>query len=267
VSRPSGRLPGLSHGWQRARRVYIACAVLGFVLCASLPVDARPAVLGTSTYVFYEKFPSNNPHRWTTQVLADGSKTYLDSGTYMIVRAHPGLMRGWPMAVRVPAAVEFNAKLAVKAGKDAYEGITFWDDRAGSFVLFAVTPDGQAGLFRHAPGLWKTLVAWRREPAIHRGVGAVNALSVDLDGVSAARGRTFLINGVPLGRPCADSWLASLGSGPSGKAQPLSVGLVAGSFKGSTRLKVTQASMYDGSHLGPVPSCRSSTGKPITSAR
>src|SRR5579871_325740 len=109
------------------RRLSLACllSALFSVLCVSM-LTARAA--GTATYVFYEKFPTSNPEQWHIQTLTDGSKTYLKQGTYQIIRARPGTMRGWPLNVKVPEGFQFNVQLQLIAGSDPYEGVTFWDD-------------------------------------------------------------------------------------------------------------------------------------------
>jgi hypothetical protein len=224
-----------------------------------LPAHAAQAT--SSTFVFFEKFPSDNPREWNVQSLSDGSKTYVAGGSYHIIRTRPGTMRGWPLQVKVPSGFQFNARFQLVKGADPYEGISFWDDLANSFVLFAVTPDGHAGLFRHDPKGYKVLVDWRPVASIHRGVGVVNSLSVNLDASNAASGRSFLINGVPLGRACNDTWRKALGSPPTAPARGLYVGLVAGTYKGPSQVMVPRASMYDGTHVGPVPACPSGTKK------
>jgi hypothetical protein len=158
----------------------------------------------------------------------------------------------------MPSGVQFNAKFEVTAGSGPYEGITFWDDWSNNFVLFAVTPSGQAGIFRHKQGAWSTLVDWRTIQAIHRGLGAINSLSINLDRQSGALGRTFLINGIPMGSPCNDSWRSAIGSEPTLPSRGLFVGLVAGSFSGATHVTVVRASMYDGTNNRPVPMCPTS---------
>jgi hypothetical protein len=144
------------------------CSLIGIIvvlLCAGL-LPARAA--SSATYVFYEKFPSSNPEQWHIQTLGDGSRTYISHGTYQIIRTHPGTMRGWPLAVKVPAGVQFNVQLQLISGSDPYEGVTFWDDLRNNFVLFAITPDGKAGLFRHTAAGYTQLVPWRTVGAIHQ---------------------------------------------------------------------------------------------------
>jgi hypothetical protein len=244
------------------RRRLISYLLIGAVSLLSCVIGScPPAQASSSTFVFYEKFPSDNPREWNVQALSDGSKTFLAGGSYHVVRARPGTMRGWPLQVKVPSGFEFNAQLQLVKGSDPYEGISFWDDLANSFVLFAVTPDGNAGLFRHSQKGYKVLVDWRPVASIHHGAGAVNSLSVNLDRYSAARGRTFLINGVPLGRACNDLWRKALGAPPTGPARGLYVGVVAGSYKGASQVLVPLASMYDGTHAGPVPACPSGAKK------
>ncbi|MDB5075416.1 MAG: hypothetical protein JWO42_1595 [Chloroflexi bacterium] len=240
-------------------------AVLGvFSLICSVVGNwqpARAADASKATFVFFEKFPSDNPREWNVQSLSDGSKTFLQGSSYHIVRTRPGTMRGWPLQVKVPSGFQFNAKFQLVKGSDPYEGISFWDDLANSFTLFAVTPDGNAGLFRHDSKGYKVLVDWRPVASIHRGVGAVNSLSVNLDRYNAAAGRSFLINGVPLGRACNDTWQKALGTPPTSPARGLFVGLVAGTYKGSSQVMITRASMYDGTQVGPVPACPSGAKK------
>jgi hypothetical protein len=231
--------------------VFFALAVAAFG-CA-VPTESTP--VNGSRFVFFEDFPSKNPRQWNVQSLSDGSRTFLAGGSYHIVRSHPGTMRGWPLQVTVPSGFQFNAKFQLAKGQDAYEGIAFWDDLANRFMLFAVTADGNAGLFRHGRTGYSVLVDWRPVASIHRGVGAMNTLTVNMDRVSAAEGRTFLINGVPLGRPCDDAWRKAAGVEPAVPPRGLFVGAVAGSYKGSTAVNVLRASMYDGSNAGPVPAC------------
>jgi hypothetical protein len=224
-------------------------------------LPARAAQASKSTFVFFEKFPSDNPREWNVQSLSDGSKTFVAGGSYHIVRTRPGTMRGWPLQVKVPSGFEFNAQFRLVKGSDPYEGVSFWDDLANNFVLFALTPDGNVGLFRHGKKGYTVLVDWRPVASIHRGAGAVNSLSVNLDRLNAATGRSFLINGVPLGRACNDLWRKALGTPPTGPVRGLYVGVVAGSYKGPSQVLVSRASMYDGTHAGPVPACPSGAKK------
>ncbi|HWE63585.1 MAG TPA: hypothetical protein VHB98_17875, partial [Chloroflexota bacterium] len=232
---------------------------LFLALCATC-LPARAA--SHATYVFYEKFPASNPDKWHVQSLSDGSMTYLQHGTYQIVRARPGTMRGWPVNVKVPSGFQFNVQLQLLGGSDPYEGVTFWDDLRNNFVLFALTPDGKAGLFRHTNSGYTELVPWRSVGFIHQGLHAVNSIAVNLDAVSAASGRTFLINGKPLGKPCQDIWRPALGAAPASNAG-LFVGVLAGGYAPqsaktkfvATHLVVLHASMYDGTRLGPAPKC------------
>ena len=218
--------------------------------------------------MFYEKFPTSNPEQWHVQTLSDGSKTYLKQGTYQVIRARPGTMRGWPLNVKVPVGFQFNVQLQLIAGSDPYEGITFWDDLKNDFVLFAITPDGKAGLFRHTASGYAELVAWRTVGSIHRGLHAVNSISINMDAVSGATGRTFLINGHALGKACKDIWRPALGATPAAPKGGFYVGVLAGGYepqavaKGKpaakfipTHIAVTHASMYDGTKLGPAPRC------------
>jgi hypothetical protein len=232
------------------------CALLltGSMIGNSQP--ARAAAQTGSAYVFYEKFSGANIRQWNVQSLSDGSKTYLVAGAYRIVRAQYGTMRGWPLGVHVPVGVEFNAQMQFVKGTDPYEGISFWDDLANNFTLFAITPDGNAGLFRHTKKGYRVLMDWRLVAAIHRGRGAINKLSVNLDRLSAAQGRAFLINGIPLGKACNDPWRKAIGIAPTAPSRGLSIGVVSGSYKGLSDVSVTLASMYDGTHAGPVPSCK-----------
>ncbi len=208
-------------------------------------------------FVFFEKFPANNPDQWTVQSLSDGSRTYLKGGTYQIVRIRPGTMRGWPLSVQVPAGFQFNVKLQILSGSDPYAGISFWDDLANSFMFFAIAPDGTAGLFKRTAKQYTTLVDWTPIPSMHKGIGAVNSLSVNLDPLSAALGRTLLVNGKPLGKPCSDRWRSALGKMPPIPAHGFHVGVVAGAFEHSNGVHVVvlRASMYDGTHDGPLPRC------------
>ncbi|MGH2344027.1 MAG: hypothetical protein ACRDG4_02295, partial [Chloroflexota bacterium] len=100
-------------------------------------------------------------------------------------------------------------------------------------------------------------VYWKRETAIHTGLGAVNSLSVNLDPVDAAKGRTLLINGAPLGAPCHDPWLKALGKKPATPAHGFHVGVVAGAFADShsVHVEVQVASMYDGAQAGSASAC------------
>ncbi|HVA90643.1 MAG TPA: hypothetical protein VNL71_12475 [Chloroflexota bacterium] len=235
--------------------VMALCLVL---VCAQGVFVFPRAVRGAgSSFVFFEKFPPNNPRQWNLQRLPDGSRTYLASGAYNIVRTKPGTMRGWPLGVKVPTGFQFNVKLRVITGTDPYVGVSFWDDLADQFVLFAITPDGTAGLFRRNAKGFTSIVYWKQEKSIHTGLGATNSLAVNLDPVSAAKGRTFLINGVPLGAPCHDSWRKALGTMPVPPTRGFFVGVVAGAFADShaVRVQVLVASMYDGTHAGPVPTC------------
>jgi hypothetical protein len=228
------------------------------VVCArglfAFPQAARGA---GSSFVFFEKFPPDNPRHWNLQRLSDGSRTYLAGGVLNIVRTKPGTMRGWPLAVKVPAAFQFNVKIRILTGTDPYAGVSFWDDLANQFVLFAITPDGTVGLFRRNAKGFTSIVYWKQEKSLHTGLGAVNSLAVNLDPASAAEGRTFLINGVPLGTACHDTWRKALGNMPASPVHGLHVGVVAGAFADShaVRVQVLVASMYDGTHAGPVPAC------------
>jgi hypothetical protein len=234
----------------------LTCALTVVLALVSTCLPARAVAQTGSTYVFYEKFTGENARQWNIQSLSDGSKTYMAGGAYRIVRARPGTMRGWPLGVHVPVGVQFNVQMRLVKGADPYEGISFWDDLANNFTLFAVTPDGNAGLFRHTSKGYAVLMDWHSVTSIHRGSGAVNKLSVNLDKLSAAQGRAFLINGVPLGKSCSDAWRKAIGSAPAAPARGLFVGVVAGSYKGASDVSVQLASMYDGTHAGPVPSCK-----------
>lgn len=235
------RLPGL-------------LAMLLLVLGAGL-WPARPVAAQGSTFVFFEKFPSSNDNQWNVQTLKDGSQTYIKAGAYHIIRPRPGTMRGWPLQVKVPAGFQFNVQLKLVEGVDPYAGVTFWDDLANSFLLFAITPDGKAGLFKHTAKGYTVLLNWRPVATVHKGNGAVNNLSVNMDALSAAQGRTVLVNGVPLGAPCKDTWRAALGKMPAPPAHGLFVGVLAGTYRGPTHVAVLRASMYDGTKAGPVPKC------------
>jgi hypothetical protein len=236
--------------------------LLFLVLCAAI-TPARAA--STATYVFYEKFPPSNPEQWHVQTLPDGSKTYIVSGTYRIVRARPGTMRGWPLSVKVPSGFRFNVQLQLLDGSDPYAGVTFWDDLKENFVLFAITPDGKAGLFRHTAGGYTELVSWRSVGAIHQGVHAINSLSVNLDPASAAAGRTFIVNGKSLGKPCRDIWRPALGTMPAAPTGGFKVGVLAGGYapQGAkkvfvpTQVAVLHASMYDGTNVSATTKCPS----------
>ena len=237
--------------WQRIPLRGLFCTLL-LVLCAgSWPVHGASG----STFVFFEKFPASNPNQWHVQTLSDGSKTYLKVGSYEIVRSHPGTMRGWPLSVKVPTGFQFNVQLQLVAGKDPYQGVTFWDDLKNNFMLFAITPDGKAGLFRHTAKGYTVLEDWHTVGMVHRGIKAINSLSVNLDPVSAVTGRTFLINGVPLGKQCRDIWRPALGRMPAPPKTGFFVGVLAGAYSGLTHVSVLRASMYDGTHAGPVPRC------------
>lgn len=99
-------------------------------------------------------------------------------------------------------------------------------------------------------------MSWRIVPAVHRGAGAVNTLAVNLDPVSAATGHTFVINGTPLGKGCTDAWHAALATAAKKGVPGGHIGIMAGAYSGSAQVKVLQASMYDGTNLGPVPACK-----------
>ena len=103
---------------------------------------------------------------------------------------------------------------------------------------------------RHRQGAWAPLVDWRAVSAVRRGLGSVNTLAVNLDKRSAAQGRTFVINGVPLGKPCYDAWLKALGNEPRVVGRRLSAGLVAGSFNGAALVAVPQAGMNNATQTG-----------------
>src|SRR5579875_315639 len=241
------------------RRRTSLCSLISIIvvmLCAGL-LPARAA--SSATYVFYEKFPPSNPEQWHIQTLSDGSRTYIAHGTYQILRTRPGTMRGWPLAVKVPTGVQFNVQFQLISGSDPYEGITFWDDLRNNFILFAITPSGKAGLFRHTASGYSELIPWRNVGAIHRGTPSINSLSVNLDPVSAVTGRTFLINGQPLGKPCRDIWRPALGKEPKPPASGFYVGVLAGGYQPQTpaqgrpskpfvptHVAVLHASMYDG---------------------
>ncbi len=241
-----------------ARRLLLFLAALCLLpgLRVALPV-AQAAHAGADTFVFYENFPANNPRQWNIQKLSDGSRTYLSSGVYNIVRAKPGTMRGWPLAITVPTAVQFNVRFRIVSGTDPYAGISFWDDLANDFELFAVTPDGAAGLFRRDGKGFTSLVYWKPEAAIHTGLGAVNSLSVNLDPASEAAGRMLLINGTALGAPCKDPWLKALGKRLPTPAHGFHAGVVAGAFADSksVHVEVQVASMYDGAKAASTSSC------------
>jgi len=233
-----------------------ACGIALLSLNGALQAAPRTRAAG-ATFVFYENFPADNPRHWNVQTLSDGSRTYISGGVYNIVRAKPGTMRGWPLAVEAPKAFQFNAKLRIVSGADPYAGVSFWDDLANNFVLFAIAPDGTAGLFRRTSKGFTSLVYWKQEAAIHSGLGAVNSLSVNLDPVSEAKGRMLLINGVALGAPCRDPWLKALGKRPPTPTHGLHVGVVAGAFADSNRVhvEVQVAGMYNGAGAGSAPSC------------
>jgi hypothetical protein len=227
----------------------IRAVALALVVLAGLPVAAGQAASGPKR-MFVESFTPANPRQWSVLSLADGSRTYLSGNTYRIVRAHPGIMRGWPLSVRVPSGVQFTATFKLVSGSDPFEGISFRDDWGDNFDLFAITPGGEAALLRHRHGAWTPLVDWRVVSAVRRGLGSVNTLSVNLDNRSAAQGRTFVINGVPLGKPCDDAWLKVLGNEPRVVGRRLSVGLVAGSFNGAALVAVLQAGMINATQTG-----------------
>lgn len=245
--------------WRRFIARGLVCALLLAACADTLPVRAATG----ATYVFYEKFQQSNPEQWHVQALPDGSKTYITGGTYQIVRARPGTMRGWPLNVKVPAGFRFNVQLQLLGGSDPYEGVTFWDDLRNNFVLFAITPDGKAGLFRHTATGYKELVPWRSVGAIHQGAHGINSLSVNLDPASASTGKTFLINGKPLGKPCRDIWEPALGARPATPKGGFFVGVLAGGYAPQsaktafepTHVAVLHASMYDGTHLQPTVKC------------
>lgn len=240
--------------WRRASFPGVFAAMI-LALCVGLfPAHASIAATG-STFVFFEKFPSDNPNQWDVRKLGDGSRTYLAGDSYHIVRPRPGTMRGWPLKVKVPTGFQFNLKLQLTAGVDPYEGVTFWDDLANNFTLFVITPDGRAGLFKHSATGYKTLVDWRSLPQLHKGTGAINSLSVNLDPLSGAQGRTLLVNGVPLGKACKDSWRTAMGQMPAPPTYGFFVGVLAGSYRGSTEVTVLRASMYDGTRLTPAKPC------------
>lgn len=218
-------------------------------LCLALCAGSLPARAAGATYVFYEKFPSSNPNHWSLNPLKDGSRTYLSGGVYHVFRSRPGTMRGWPLGVKVPNGFKFNVQLKIVSGADPYAGVAFWDDLKTNFVFFALAKDGTVGLFRHTAKGYKILVDWRAVGTVHKGLGAVNSLSINLDPASATSGQTFLINGKPLGKPCKDIWRPALGKMPTPPASGFFVGVVAGAFKGATRVDVLKASMYDGTHL------------------
>ena len=250
--------------WRRIPLLFLLSALI-LAQGAGL-VPARAA--STATYVFYEKFPPSNPEQWHIQTLTDGSKTYIKQAAYNIIRAKPGTMRGWPLNVKVPKGLQFNVQFQLIAGSDPYEGVTFWDDLKNDFVLFAITPDGKAGLFRHAAAGYTVLVPWRTVGAIHHGLHSINSISVNLDTVSAAAGRTFLINGQALGKACKDIWHPALGKTPEAPKTGFFVGVLAGGYAPqtdphgkaispfvATHVAVLHASLYDGSKLGPAPHC------------
>jgi hypothetical protein len=225
-----------------------------------LPGFVAPQVQAaqTSPLVFYERFLPDNPEQWIDLKLPDGSRAYIADGAYHLVRPHPGDVRGWPLHVKVPLGFKLNVQLAIAQGADAYAGITFWDDLASNFVLFAISTDGSAGLFLHTATGYapKPLVSWRFVPALHRGVGAVNTLAVNLDPVSAATGHTFVINGVPMGTGCADPWHTALALAAKKGVPGAHIGVMAGAYRGSAQVTVRLATMYDGTNLGPVPACK-----------
>jgi hypothetical protein len=241
--------------WQRLLLpVVLLCLLLN--PHTAVPVSSA-ARAGAATFVFYENFPPANPRQWNIQKLSDGSRTYLSRGTYNIIRAKPGTMRGWPLAITVPTSVQFNVKLRIVSGSDPYAGISFWDDLANNFVLFAITPDGTAGLFRRDSKGFTSVIYWKQEAAIHKGLGAVNSLSVNLDPASEASGRLLLINGTALGVPCKDSWAKALGKMPPTPTHGFHVGVVAGAFADSksVHVEVQVASMYDGAKVTSTSSC------------
>jgi hypothetical protein len=226
----------------------VAAAGLALGLLSASPATAGRAA-SQSTQVFLENFPPTNPRQWTLLSLKDGSRTYLAGSSYQIIRAHPGIMRGWPLSIHVPSGMEFSATFKLNSGIDSFEGITFRDDWGDNFDMLAITPGGEAALLRHRVGVWILLVDWRHLAAVHRGVGSVNTLAVNLDKRSASQGRTFLINGVPLGKPCNDPWLRALGNEPRVVGRRLSAGLAAGSFTGSAHAEVIRAGMDNGTAL------------------
>jgi hypothetical protein len=234
--------------------------LLGVALLLLFPglVAPRVEAARTGPLVFFERFPPDNPEQWIDLKLPDGSRAYIADGAYHLVRPHPGDVRGWPLHVKVPAGFRLNVRVVITQGADAYAGITFWDDMANNFVLFAIRPDGSVGLFRHTPSGYdkKALVDWRIVPAVHTGVGALNALAVNLDPVSAATGHTFVINGVSLGHGCNDMWHTALAGAAQAGAGGAHIGVMAGAYSGSAQVNVLRASMYDDTNLGPVPACK-----------
>ena len=121
--------------------------------------------------------------------------------------------------------------------------------------MFALTSDGKAGLFRHSKTGYTILIKWRTLPQIKKGVNAINSISINLDPASVARGRTMLVNGVPLGSPCNDPWYKALGPAPKPGQYGLHVGILAGAYSGGTQVAVLVASMYDGTALTPAKPC------------
>jgi hypothetical protein len=211
----------------------------------------------TSPLVFYERFLPDNPEQWIDLQLPDGSRAYIQHGAYHLIRPRAGDVRGWPLHVKVPSGFKLNVQLEIAQGADTYAGITFWDDLANNFVLFAIRADGSAGLFLHNAAGYdpKPLIGWHIVPAVHQGVGAMNALAVNLDPVSAATGHTFVINGVPMGTGCVDAWHTALAAAAKQGVPGGHIGIMAGSYNGSAQVTVLHASMYDGTNLGPVPTC------------
>ena len=111
------------------RRPLIICMLAALLITMGSGLRAAPSAhaASTATYVFYEKFPANNPEQWNVQTLKDGSQTYLAGGSYHVVRPKPGTMRGWPLQVKVPTGFQFNARLQLLQGKDP----VLWDNVLG----------------------------------------------------------------------------------------------------------------------------------------
>lgn len=127
-------------------RTRTVARVLIYALLVLVPVSLSPRAFAahSSPLVFYERFLPDNPEQWIDLKLPDGSRTYIADGAYHLVRPSPGDVRGWPLHVKVPSGFKLNVQLVIAQGADAYAGITFWDDLANNFVLFAIRTDGSA---------------------------------------------------------------------------------------------------------------------------
>jgi hypothetical protein len=162
----------------------------GFALGPALPGRAAQVILSDPLTSWPLNFGPQTDH----VMMKDGQVHIIVSGGSAGWEIYPGFS-----FKDMDASVTVTAKTAT--GNDA--GLLFWVTAPTDFYVFSVSDSaGTLGVVHHVAtngGAWQTIVPFTKDPNIHSGKGAVNALRV----VTSGNSISLYINGTSVGRLAA----------------------------------------------------------------